>query len=157
MRVASRMSIRLADLGDLPSIHAIEKACFSDPWELDSISAVLALPHMKTWVAEQGEGAERRVVGYVIGLLLGVEAEVADLAVDPPLKGKGIGGQLLDCLLNEAPAQGIEAVFLEVRESNAAARALYASRAFQEVGRRKSYYRQPVEDALILRRDFAPT
>ncbi len=157
MNASAGLTLRRAEERDLESIHRIEQACFSDPWELSSIVAALSLPHMQTWVAEQGEGADRRLVGYLIGLLIGSEAEVADLAVDPSVRRMGVGGQLLDCMLNEAPGRGVEVVFLEVRESNILARGLYASRSFREVGRRRGYYRDPLEDALLLRRDLAPS
>ena len=79
------------------------------------------------------------------------EGEVANLAVTPRLRQRGFGLALLDSVLAEAAERGTTSLFLEVRESNAAARKLYASRNFEEVGRRKRYYRSPEEDALILR------
>jgi len=59
---------------------------------------------------------------------------------------------LIDAAIAEAESRGAESMFLEVRESNRAARALYASRGFEEISRRRGYYRTPVEDALVLRR-----
>jgi len=59
---------------------------------------------------------------------------------------------MLDAVLIELGHRGVRAAFLEVRESNTAARALYGSRGFREIGRRKNYYRRPVEDALVMRR-----
>ncbi len=59
---------------------------------------------------------------------------------------------MLDVLLIDLGRKGVKAAFLEVRESNAAARGLYGSRGFREIGRRKNYYRRPVEDALVMRR-----
>jgi ribosomal-protein-alanine N-acetyltransferase len=69
------------------------------------------------------------------------------------MRGQGVGGRLLDATIGELERRGATSTFLEVRESNAAARALYASRGFDSVGRRRNYYRRPVEDALVLRRD----
>jgi len=63
-----------------------------------------------------------------------------------------LAGQMLDAVLIELAGRGVRAAFLEVRESNTAARGLYASRGFREIGRRKNYYRRPVEDALVMRR-----
>jgi ribosomal-protein-alanine N-acetyltransferase len=157
MTLLTSLTIRRATEADLPSIYRMEQASFADPWDEDAITAALTLPHMQTWVAERGDHVSRELVGFVIGLMLGAEAEVADLAVSPAMRGQGVGGFLLDFLLAGAAREGVASVFLEVRESNVAARALYVSRAFREVGRRRGYYRQPVEDALLLRRDLVPT
>ncbi len=157
MSAVQELVVRRATSGDLEGIERLERASFSDPWDRDAIHAALTLPHMKAWVAERGDGAERHLVGYVIGLMLGGEAEVADIAVAPEQRGSGAGGVLLDHLLAESVRDGVSVVFLEVREGNAAARGLYASRSFREVGRRKGYYHHPLEDALVLRRDLAPS
>ena len=80
------------------------------------------------------------------------EGEVANLAVAPGLRRRGVGSTLLDAAIRESQSRGVSNLYLEVRESNQSARRLYASRGFDEVSRRKAYYRSPVEDALILRR-----
>ena len=90
------------------------------------------------------------VAGYVVGWHVLDEAELANLAVDPGIRGRGIGRLLLDAMLADARSRESARVFLEVRESNEAARQLYASRGFGQVGRRTKYYRGPEEDALIL-------
>jgi [ribosomal protein S18]-alanine N-acetyltransferase len=72
--------------------------------------------------------------------------------VAPEVRGQGVGARLLDDALAAARRNGATAAYLEVRDSNAAARALYASRGFEQVGRRRNYYRKPVEDALVMRR-----
>jgi ribosomal-protein-alanine N-acetyltransferase len=84
------------------------------------------------------------------------EGELANLAVAASDRGQGVGAALLDAMLDDASARGTLQVYLEVRESNAAARRLYASKGFEEIGRRKQYYRSPTEDALILRRTLEP-
>ena len=95
---------------------------------------------------------ENRVAGYVIAFALGPDAELLNIAVEPQSRGKGFAGQMLDALLIDLGRRGVKAAFLEVRESNQAARGLYGSRGFREIGRRKNYYRKPVEDALVMRR-----
>ena len=92
------------------------------------------------------------VAGYVIARVVAGEADVLNLAVSPPDRGHGLGGELLDAGLAAVVGRGVREVFLEVRESNVAALALYESRGFKTVSRRKGYYRNPVEDALLLRR-----
>ena len=97
------------------------------------------------------DDAEPAVLGYVIAWFVLDEGEVANIAVAPAARGLGIGGCLLDATLAEARGREVAHLFLEVRESNTVARRLYASRGFIELGRRKRYYRHPVEDALVLR------
>ena len=94
----------------------------------------------------------RAVAGYVIARVVAGEADVLNLAVSPNERGRGLGGELLDAGLAAVMKREVREVFLEVRESNVAALALYASRGFTTVSRRSRYYRNPVEDALLLRR-----
>jgi ribosomal-protein-alanine N-acetyltransferase len=84
------------------------------------------------------------------------EGELANLAVAPDSRGQGIGRALLAAMLADASNRKTSQIYLEVRESNVAARNLYASQKFEEIGRRKRYYRNPNEDALILRRTLEP-
>lgn len=101
-------------------------------------------------VAADEESGE--VAGYVVTLAVMDESEVLNIAVDTPYRGASIGGMLLDHALAAAEGAGSESTFLEVRESNVAARRLYERRGFEEISRRVRYYRSPVEDALVLRR-----
>ena len=143
------VAIRPAAARDLDAIVAIERASFGDPWSHASFAALLGNPAVWFRVAEGDAGA---VAGYVVTWFAADEGEVANIAVQGARRGHGVGAALLDAALAEAGARGCAAVYLEVRESNAPARALYASRGFEEVGRRRGYYRRPTEDALVLRR-----
>lgn len=153
--------VRPAVESDIPTVSSIERDSFADPWSVESFHTSLDRERMRFLVAESAEagtGVEKTpLVGYVIALLLSGEAEIADIAVAPGARRRGIGGLLLDAMLAEAAAEGVQTMYLEVRESNASARALYATRQFREVGRRKGYYHHPVEDALLLRRDLGTT
>jgi ribosomal-protein-alanine N-acetyltransferase len=93
-----------------------------------------------------------RLLGYIVTWFVVEEGEIANLAVSDDARRTGIGARLLDHALDVARERAATVVFLEVRESNAAARALYASRGFEVAGRRAKYYRKPIEDALVLRR-----
>jgi [ribosomal protein S18]-alanine N-acetyltransferase len=139
---------------DIAAIAAIERRSFSDPWSERSFRDVLAHSRMYfACIRESDDGpAAARVLGYVVAWFAAGQGEIANLAVDPDARGRGIGSALLDAALDHAKQQGTEEVFLEVRSSNVMARQLYESRGFSEVGRRRRYYRQPVEDAVILRR-----
>ncbi len=142
------MSIRPARQGDVLSIGMIERESFSDPWGPREFTSALGNPQSIFLVAENPDGV---VSGYVIALAVLDEAEILNLAVHPELRGNGVGGALLDAALAALKARGAEQIYLEVRESNTAARKLYSARGFDEISRRHGYYRTPVEDALVLR------
>ena len=142
--------LRPATESDLNQIVAIERSCFADPWSESAFRRLLGgLPAIfQVLVLPQGN----RVAGYVIAFAVGDDAELLNVAVEPTSRGKGFAGQMLDAVLIELGGRGVMAAFLEVRDSNRAARGLYESRGFREIGRRKNYYRRPVEDALVMRR-----
>jgi len=158
---AKPLHIRRAVLDDVAGILRIERASFSDPWTEESFTTALSLDRMRVLVAEtpaseNGDGASE-LAGYVVALVIGPEAEIADLAVAPDWRQRGIGRALLARSVAELVAVGVRTLYLEVRESNAAARTLYETHGFRSVGRRRGYYRQPVEDALLLRREIGAT
>jgi ribosomal-protein-alanine N-acetyltransferase len=99
--------------------------------------------------SDDGEG----VAGYVVALDAADEGEILNLAVAPEGRRHGVGRRLVEAVLSRLSEKGVHHVFLEVRESNAPARSLYESHGFREVGRRRGYYRRPVEDAIVLRLD----
>jgi ribosomal-protein-alanine N-acetyltransferase len=143
--------VRPAEERDLRQVHAIEVASFADPWALEGFRDTMDNSRARTEVADDGGG---RVLGYAVAWFVADEAEIANLAVAPAARGRGIGALLLTRILQAAATFGAAAVYLEVRESNAAARALYAAQGFVVAGRRNQYYRKPVEDALIMRRNL---
>ena len=96
-----------------------------------------------------------RVAGFLAARqVAGSEWEIENVAVSGPARRRGLGSHLLGSFLDLVRSRGGIEVYLEVRESNRAARALYEKWAFKEAGRRKSYYRDPDEDALVLRFSF---
>lgn len=147
---ADRMSVTVqpARLLDLPSIVEIERAVFSDPWSTQSFREALGHPAVY-FASACSDGGD--VLGYVVAWFVADEGEIANLAVARPAWGGGVGSALLDGALAEAASRGVGAVYLEVRASNERARRLYESRHFEEVGRRRGYYRRPIEDAIVLR------
>jgi ribosomal-protein-alanine N-acetyltransferase len=152
---AGRAVLTAATRAHLTQVASIENACFSDPWSETSFRQALENPGVFFRVAT--EGADGAVVGYVVAWFAGGEGEIANVAVAPAARGRGIGGLLLDAAIAAAAEHGAEALYLDVRESNARARALYDSRGFVEVGRRRRYYRRPSEDAIVLRRGIGTT
>lgn len=92
------------------------------------------------------------VVGFLVARHLAGEWELENVIVAPAARRQGLGKQLLDALLLAARETAGGSVFLEVRESNAAARALYEKSGFEPIGRRRCYYTDPAEDAVLYRR-----
>ena len=142
--------LRPAESDDIRQIAGIERACFADPWSEESFRRLLDVSPAIFLVALFPP--DSAIAGYIIAFSVESDAEVLNVAVSPEFRGRGLAGQMLDAVLIQLGARGVRAAFLEVRESNKAARALYSSRGFREIGRRSKYYRRPVEDALVLRR-----
>ncbi len=142
--------LRPAMEADLEQVVRIENASFADPWGAGDFRSVLEVPQAIFLVAV--EESSRVIAGYVLTMALFEDSEVLNIAVDPPFRRAALGARLLDATLDEANRRGAKVTFLEVRESNEAARRLYRSRGFEEISRRKNYYRNPAEDALVLRR-----
>jgi [ribosomal protein S18]-alanine N-acetyltransferase len=148
--VVDGITLRAARSTDVAEIDAIERSAFSDPWPESAFTAFLERAHVRMTVAT---GEQERVVGYCVLLTMADEAEIANIAVSPSHHRHGIAGRLLDQAIATARANGASAIYLEVRASNKPARQLYASRYFKLIGRRRNYYQNPLEDALILRFD----
>lgn len=135
--------IREGKASDIPAIADIERTVFSDPWGEDAIAAHLTGTHLCLLVFEQ----EGRVCGYLLGAVIPPEGEIYRVAVVPQMRRCGAGRALCTAFLARA-----ELCYLEVRRSNASARALYESLGFSLVGERRGYYKNPTEDACLYRR-----
>lgn len=142
--------IRTMKASDVSQIAALEKRCFSDPWSANSIASELENP-LSLWLVEEREGT---VAGYVGSQSVLPESDVMNLAVAPEYRRQGIGRTLMKHLIESLHARGMESLTLEVRETNVEAIALYAALGFREVGRRPRYYVNPIEDALIMRKEL---
>ena len=134
----------------VPQVAALEKICFADPWSEMSIASELQSLWSYWLVATEDD----RVIGYVGSQSSIDEADIMNVAVDPGFRRRGIAEGLINRLVADLKEQGIHALLLEVRVSNAPAIALYKKLGFSQVGRRKNYYHTPKEDALILRKTF---
>jgi ribosomal-protein-alanine N-acetyltransferase len=145
--------IRPASLADLDRLVLLERASFSDPWTIDQLADTILQPSTLGLIAEAGEG---EIAGYLLGRIVADEAEVLTLAVCEASRRHGLGKRLLGEALAGMASRGVRAVWLEVRHSNAAAQALYLGAGFVATGVRRGYYRRPVEDAIVLRRDLDP-
>ena len=149
--MSTAVTIRAATVDDVAGIHELETLSFSDPWTPESFRSMIAQPLVIATVAER----DGRMIGYSVAWAIGDEAELVNLCVAPAVRGIGLGGKLLDDLLATLDARGGATVYLEVRDANEAAQALYRGRGFLASGRRKNYYRHPTEDAVIMCRSRA--
>ncbi|MGN1346263.1 MAG: ribosomal protein S18-alanine N-acetyltransferase [Eubacteriales bacterium] len=142
------MNIRKADLSSLPALLAIENEAFTCPWSERSFREALASPDITVYIAED----EDTVLGFACVLTLEGEGELLNLAVRVSSRRTGVGQRLMDTLLTESAENGVRDFYLEVRESNTAARHLYEKNGFVPLGVRKRYYTKPTEDAVVMRR-----
>ena len=132
-------------------VAALEKCCFADPWSENSVASELENPLSLWLVAMDGE----RLAGYVGSQTVLGESDMMNVAVDGAYRRQGVGKMLIEALVEHLKARESHCLTLEVRDSNTPARSLYASLGFSEIGRRKNYYRNPREDALILRKEWS--
>ena len=148
-----RLSIRLATSADLPAMMALEKhAATAAHWTVEQYQALFRASHPgRVTLIVQEEPSLR---GFIIARVVGAEWEIENIAIAGPARRRGLGTRLLGEFLDLARAKGAAAVFLEVRESNRAARLLYEKWAFLESGRRPRYYKDPDEDAILYRLDL---
>ena len=146
------MEIRYATAADLPHIRRMEEqASTAAHWNAAQYDALFAhAPQRIALVAQD----HLQLIGFLIARFLAGEWELENIMVDERYKKRGIGTTLVRRLLSEAQTAGATSLILEVRESNAPARRLYEKTGFTSEGRRNSYYRDPVEDAILYRRSL---
>ena len=136
--------------GHVSQIAQLEKLCFSDPWSENSVASELENP-LSLWLVAEMDGA---VAGYVGSQTVIDETDMMNIAVHPDHRRQGIAAALIEALIEELKGKGSHCLTLEVRASNESARSLYEKLGFQQAGIRKNYYRNPKEDAIILRKEW---
>ena len=127
--------MRQMEAADLDGVEAIERVIYSHPWTRGNFADSLAAGY-HCWVLER----DGQLAGYAVTMIAAGEAHLLNLSVAAPLQRQGLGSELLRFVLQLARDCAAVTIYLEVRESNAAARALYARHGFSEVGVRKGYY-----------------
>ncbi len=140
----SDIIIRKAAAKDVPKIAEIEKASIPQPWSEAAFADALTQENAVTLVAE----ADGEIAGFITGVFLFDNADIYSVATSKQHRKKGIGGKLLTGFFEALPSE-VEAVGLEVRESNSAAISLYEKHGFERVGLRKNFYEQPRENAVL--------
>lgn len=141
-KITIRIGIREEDL---PLLAEAEKTCFSDPWPVEAFQSEMHDPYFYL-LAFEGE----ELVGYAGGMSLYETCDLNNIAVLPQYRRRGIAAALLEGFMAEAKARGAEQMLLEVRESNAPAISLYERYGFTAYNKRKNYYRNPAEDAVLM-------
>lgn len=149
--MAGSCRLRPVSRADLPALAALERGVFSDPWTVVQLRTATDCPGAIALVAED-DGA---IVGYVLGRVIVDEGEILSIATVAERRREGTGRRLLNAIMAAMVERGAHAAWLEVRMSNEVARAMYLSAGFATAGVRPGYYRQPVEDALVLRCELA--
>ena len=140
------MEIRRSTPNDATAISDIEDISFPDGWDRkDVLSYITSDTGMCFTALDNG-----RPIAYLLGRLIAPEGEIYRIAVLPEHRRRGVAYRLLSYALKTERGRGLECVFLEVREGNLAARGLYRSYGFSEYGKRKNYYKNPTEDAVVM-------
>ena len=145
------MDVRIIPMtaADVPQVAEIERACFSDPWPEGVLLHELE-NELSLWLVAKSEDT---VLGYLGSQSVLDEADMMNIAVRESARRQGIAKSLILALCARLHDAGVRSLTLEVRDSNAAAIALYEGLGFLQVGRRPNYYFHPKEDARILRKD----
>ncbi|MFQ5608310.1 MAG: ribosomal protein S18-alanine N-acetyltransferase [Candidatus Zixiibacteriota bacterium] len=149
MTTSADQRIRVMRERDATAVAALESRIFSDAWSAELFRESLAAPDGGGIIIESGEGAQTRLIGYACYYSAAGETHLTNIAVSPESRRQGFAEQLLRRVFNRARESGSEAIFLEVRPSNTAARQLYERRGFHVLYRRKRYYHDPCEDAIV--------
>jgi [ribosomal protein S18]-alanine N-acetyltransferase len=157
--MGEEIRVRAMESSDLERVLEIERASFTMPWTESTFRGLLRRRDAHLFVAEASRAqpdasgsAAGYVAGYAVVWVVVDQAELGDIAVERGWRGRGLGRLLLETVLDRARREGVRELFLEVRPSNEGARRLYERYGFEEVGRRRNYYSEPREDALVLRR-----
>ncbi|HEV2314742.1 MAG TPA: ribosomal protein S18-alanine N-acetyltransferase [Candidatus Acidoferrales bacterium] len=144
------VKIRRLEAQDIDAVVGIQTQCReASQWsrnEYELLAAAAANNTTPCWVAEN----DGRVAGFLAARKLADELEILNLAVAPASRRQGIAGQLLGAAMKWAAAEGVAKIYLEVRASNARAKTFYESHGFHSTGTRPNYYRDPVDDAVLL-------
>jgi ribosomal-protein-alanine N-acetyltransferase len=139
-------AIREMSLDDLDDIIEIEKLSFVSPWTKRLFEETLISPISTSFVMKKGAEA----LGYIVLYSVADEAHILNIAVHPHYRGKGCASSLIKHVLDCFEGKGVHEFFLEVREGNMAAIKLYQRFGFEKIGKRKKYYSETNEDALVM-------
>jgi len=143
----NKIDIRYMKLSDVDAVHALEIKCFTTPWSRDSFEQELTSNKLARYMVLS---VDDEIVAYGGFWIIVDEAHITNIAVNPDKRRLGLGNRLVQGMLDEIEKMDLVNVTLEVRDSNLAARKLYAGFGFADAGRRPNYYQEPKEDAIIM-------
>ena len=149
-QLAPQSRIRKMALADLPAVMAIEHQAFSNPWSEQMVRSELTQEWSTVLLVEEATPSGWQLRAFAIFWLVADEVHVLNVATDGAVRRRGFGRQVMDAVLATGKAQKCRLATLEVRRSNLAAQALYASLGFRPVGMRPAYYKDDREDAVIM-------
>ena len=148
--VSEDRNIRPARVFDCEALARIAEVSLHEPWRKEDLEKAVEDPNAFVAALQRDETP----IGFLVTYFAGGEGELLNIAVLPEARKKGYGDALLSALFEEAKSRGTECIFLEVRQSNAAALHLYEKHGFARAGVRKGFYDEPREDAVVMRKDF---
>lgn len=129
----------------------LDAECFNPAWDAPAYARLLQEPTGCAWLVLD---PQHNPVGWIACHRVAEEAEILRLGVLPAMRRQGWGQRLLEYALDRLAESAVGTVFLEVRGGNSAALALYGRAGFREIGRRRGYYRDPAEDAVLMGREI---
>ena len=144
---AERLRFRRMEHKDIEAVAAIESVSIIPPWSKASFEEAIEKEETYYVVCEAGG----KIKGYAGMWIAADEAEITGVAVEPESRGTGLGKDIVRHLLEKGQELGVKSFFLEVRKSNDKAIAVYEKCGFERVGERKDFYREPDEDAVVMR------
>ena len=139
--------VKRATVSDAKAIASLEEKTFSNPYSEEAVAEMLASSIHPSFLLEDHDGA---LLGYLLGQMISPEGDLLRIAVRPSARRRGVGRKLIEAFLAYLQENGCTVCFLDVREHNAPAQALYSSYGFTPLDRRKGYYHLPTEDAIIM-------
>lgn len=137
---------RYATDSDADAIVAIEESAMSNPWHKDNYLEAIHSDHAFVVVASEDDA----IAGFAVFYLTPPESELPDIVVAEAYRKRGIAKALLHYAFDQLQSKKVDTVFLEVRVSNTPAHTLYTSLGFEEIGKRKYFYSNPIEDAICM-------
>lgn len=142
--------IRQMQLADCAQVAAIDHACIANPWTVQDFEQAWHRSEQNYWVAV----IENKIIGFAGVMTAADEADITHIAVLPEYQRQHVASSLLQEIIKQLQLMGVQTIYLEVRQHNSTAQSLYHFAKFEQVGTRKNYYTNPIEDAIIMKKEI---